>query len=123
MPKEVARNDKGEPFSKWKPVDKFVYMWIESGFDFPYETEYKFDFNRQWRLDFAWPSIKLGVEIDGFGYGHQAQQNIASSHEKQNAAVEQGWKVLRYTSTQLGSYQKVRDSVEQVQRVICGVQS
>lgn len=118
---DVIRNAKGEPFSKWKPADKFAYVFdAEKIPGAEAANEFAFDETRKWRFDFAWPSQKVAVEIDGFGYGHQAQQNIAAGHEKQNAAIEQGWRVLRFTSRQLGSKQGVSDAVEQVCRLLCG---
>lgn len=59
---------------------------------------------RKWRWDFAWPSRGLAVEIDGGGwvYGrHNRPQGQKKDNEKHNAAVEQGWRVLRYTAEQV----------------------
>jgi hypothetical protein len=107
------------PFSKLKPADKFAAKWAEHGLaGGEPETEYLFDPERKWRFDFAWPTLHVAVEIDGFGYGHQAQQCLAKSNEKQNAAVESGWIVLRYNSRQLGSHGATEDAVRQVCRVL-----
>jgi very-short-patch-repair endonuclease len=59
------------------------------------------------RFDFAWPEIKLAVEVDGgtsmvrrtkrgqlIAIGSHAQD---SDYEKLNLAAELGWTVLRYT--------------------------
>lgn len=119
MSKEVLRNEHGKPFSKWKPAEKFAYVWREYGIH-PAEREVVFDEVRKWRLDFAWPLVRVGVEIDGFGYGHQAQQCMAEDNEKANAAIERGWKVLRFNSRQLGSRAGVVEAVDQVNRVLCG---
>ena len=119
--KTVIRNAAGKPFSNWKPAEKFEHVWNTDGIDGPMTKEFAFDNSRKWRFDFAWPTVKVAVEIDGFGYGHQAQQNIAKGHEKQNAAVLQGWKILRYSSRQLGSKAGVAQAVEEVSRVLCGV--
>ena len=109
-------------FSKMKPAERFAAKWKEFGLqDGEPETEFLFHWNRKWRFDFAWPRQKVAVEIDGFGWGHQAQQLISKSHEKQNAAVVMGWRVLRYTSRCLGSKQKAADAVEQVCLVLCGM--
>ena len=69
----VIRNDAGEPFSKWKPSDKFAWQWKQTGLSNAVpKPEFVFDAQRKWRLDYAWPEIRLAVEIDGFGFGHQA---------------------------------------------------
>jgi len=117
--KTVVRNSEGKPFSAWKPAEKFAYGWQQEGIPGTMEAEFIFAPDRNWRMDFAWPSVKLAVEIDGFGFGHQAQQCMAQDNEKANAAVELGWRVLRYNTRQLGSKAGVADAVEQVARVLC----
>lgn len=107
----TVRNAQGEPFSKWKPAQKFAHIWDTDGISGPLVREYEFDADRKWRFDFAWPPIKLAVEIDGFGFGHQAPNRIEDNHMKQNAAVLQGWRVFRFTSAGLGSLQKIKDAV------------
>ena len=114
------RNEKGQPFSKWKPAEKFEFVFAR---DFPeywsyHMPEYQFDITRSWRMDYAWPDVFVSVEIDGFGWGHQAQQHLAANHEKQNAAMLQGWRVLRYCSRQLGSMAGVEDAVEEAVRLM-----
>ncbi len=121
----VVRNAKGEPFSSWKPADKFRYQLLIRHPEIfrRCHEEYEFDHERKWRFDFCWPTEKVAVEIDGFGWGHQAQQMISANHEKQNAAVAQGWKVFRFTSRQLGSLYGVHEAVDLVCEFLCGVHS
>lgn len=118
------------PFSKMKPADKFLYKWMEvaeDGRELRHGRpvcqrllghEYVFHPGRKWAFDFTWPELKVAVEIDGFGYGHQAQQCLAQDNEKQNAAIELGWTVLRYNSRQLGSHGSTEEAVRQVCRVL-----
>lgn len=71
--------------------------------------EYRFDRNgvRRWRFDFAWKRKEGGgvaVEIQGgvfTGGRHSRGAGIHSDLTKQNAAIEQGWVVLGYTSVHL----------------------
>ena len=68
------------------------------------EREYRFHPTRRWRFDFAWPELKVAVEIDGgtwMGGRHSRGGGQAKSHDKQNAAVCRGWKVLRFTNQHL----------------------
>jgi len=119
----TIRNEAGEPFSKWKPADKFAFKLFERHMAIQKHVvqEYKFDPKRRWRMDFAWPTLKVAVEIDGFGYGHQAQQCMAEDNEKANRAVEMGWRVFRYNTRQLGSIRGVEEAVDQVCGFICEV--
>ncbi len=115
----ATSSGKAKPFSKCKPAHKFLIKWAEFGFDGSDITqELEFAEGRKWRFDFAWPSLKVAVEIDGFGFGHQAQQCIANQNEKANAAIELGWVVLRFDSRTLGSHAKTEAAVEQVCRVL-----
>lgn len=116
--------EKPRAFSKLKPAEKFARKWQEVAEDGGEMSggepvlEFAFSDSRKWRFDFAWPTLRVGVEIDGFGYGHQAQQAMAADNEKQNAAVELGWTVLRYNSRQLGSHGSTEEAVRQTCRVL-----
>ncbi len=62
------------------------------------EAEYRFDKIRRFRFDYAYPSIKLALEIEGGIYTKQAHgsiKGILRDIEKYNLAVMQGWRVLR----------------------------
>lgn len=61
--------------------------------------QYQFAHNRKWRFDFAWPSIRLAVEIQGgtFANGrHTRGVGYESDCEKSNYATLMGWRVLRF---------------------------
>ena len=83
--------------------------------------EYRFHPERRWRLDFAWPSIKLGVEIQGMGMGgraggHQTDKGMQNDCEKHNALVQLGWRVLHFRA---GDRRNVASWVETVREVMC----
>ena len=118
----TVRDEQGQPFSKWKPADKYNYVLSRDQFAIwsNCKMEHSFDETKR-AFDFAWPNQSVAVEIDGFGHGHQAVHRLSQNHEKQNDAVMRGWKVLRYTSRQLGSMAGVERAVEETARLICGV--
>jgi very-short-patch-repair endonuclease len=60
--------------------------------------EHHFCEGRLWRFDFAWPALKLAVEIDGRGR-HQTVAGVRADLEKHNAAQTLGWCVLRFPAT------------------------
>lgn len=109
------------PFSKLKPSEKFAQIMQESSVDLWDNCiqEFEFDDERKWRWDYCWPDQKVAVEVDGFGYGHQAQQSIARNNEKRNAAVSVGWRVFVFDSRTLGSRQGVVDAVDLVWQTLC----
>lgn len=70
----------------------------------PFEREYRFDSERRYRFDFAWPSLKLAVELEGAIWqagAHSRPLGIIRDMAKGNLAVMLGWSVLRYTPAQV----------------------
>ena len=68
------------------------------------EREYRFDMERKWRFDFAWPTQKVALEVEGgvwSGGRHVRGSGYSKDIEKYNAATTQGWKVIRVTSKML----------------------
>jgi len=67
------------------------------------ENEYKFDPNRKWKMDYAWPIVKLFVEIEGGVWTkgrHTRGSGFIKDMEKYNRAAEMGWRLLRYQPPQ-----------------------
>ena len=73
------------------------------------EREYRFDAKRRFRFDFAWPEIKLAVEING-GIWTLKPSHSRAGHirdmEKLNLAAEMGWIVLQYEPKKI-QYQQI----------------
>jgi len=80
------------------------------------ESEHRFHPTRRWRFDFAWPAIKVAVEIEGGTWAagrHTRPAGYAGDCCKYNAAVLLGWRVLRYT-TQMIANPDTRDEILQL---------
>lgn len=65
--------------------------------------QYKFDLQRKWRFDFAWPAERIAVEIEGGiwrrgGGAHSHPTNILRDIEKYNHAARLGWRIFRFTT-------------------------
>jgi very-short-patch-repair endonuclease len=93
LPRTESRRRRGSEVE-----ELFALMMRGRGLPQP-EREYRFDPVRRWRFDFCWPAAKLAVEVDGgiwFGR-HTRGRGFAADHEKMNAAVLAGWRVLRFT--------------------------
>lgn len=68
------------------------------------EQEIRFHPARKWRLDFGWPELRLGVELQGTSFSgthHQRSDGLHNDCLKLNAAQLLGWTVLLYTSVDL----------------------
>lgn len=64
------------------------------------DTEVKFDAERKFRFDFAWPEAKLALEVNGGtwnGGAHGRAKGIHRDYEKLNLAQWNGWAVLQVT--------------------------
>ena len=79
--------------------------------------EYRFHPTRKWRFDFASPSLKVAVEIEGRGR-HQSIAGFRGDCEKYNAATTMGWRVYRFPAT---DRRQAADWAHQILSAICGV--
>lgn len=88
---------------------EYGYPWITLP---AWKREFRFHPTRLWRMDYAWPDHRIGVEIEGGiwmkgktgrGGAHSLPTNILRDMEKQNAAHLLGWRVFRFTPGQLKS--------------------
>lgn len=85
----------------------------------PVWSQYQFHPERGWRLDLAFPDVKLGVEVDGSWHNdHQGQRR---DKQKRNAAVEMGWRILAYPAREVCTNKRLERIVEQIHRVLSGV--
>jgi len=51
-------------------------------------------------VDFAYPAVKLAIEVDGFGV-HGTPRAMSKDFVRQNGLVPYGWRVLRFTWRQV----------------------
>lgn len=81
-------------------IEETIFNNIKlSGFPLP-EREFRFNPNRRWRFDFAYPENKIAIEAEGgiwSGGRHTRGSGFIKDCQKYNSAVILGWKVLRYT--------------------------
>lgn len=86
-----------------------------------WEREHQFHPVRKWRIDFAWPTEKIGLEVEGKVFGrkcdkpgcgkvlaggrHTRGQGFEADCEKYNAATLAGWRVVRVTGDMIRSGQ------------------
>lgn len=61
-------------------------------------TEHRFDPERMWRFDYAWPAHRVALEVEGgiwTGGRHTRGAGFVKDCEKYNRATELGWRVFR----------------------------
>ncbi len=69
-------------------------------------TEYRFNPDRRWRFDFAWPALLFAVEVEGVTYEggrHQRVEGFENDLDKYQSAMLLGWCVYRVTKKQIKS--------------------
>lgn len=71
------------------------------------EREHQFHEERKWRIDFAWPKLKLAVEVESSV--HRIRSRFAGDLDKYNALVLAGWTLLRYTRKMIESGQAINE--------------
>lgn len=89
-----------------------------AGIDSGMVREYVFHPTRKWRADFAWPELRLLVEIDGGIWmpksGHSGGRAAIRDRERDNAAVLLGLRVLRFTGAMVQS----GEAIQMVERIM-----
>jgi very-short-patch-repair endonuclease len=81
-----------------------VLPWFERNGIVTPEAEFRFNKDRKWRFDFAWPEHKIALEVEGAvwaGGRHTRGSGFVADMEKYNCAVTMGWRVLRTTPQNL----------------------
>ena len=69
-------------------------------------AEYRFHETRKWRFDYAVPSMRIALEVEGgvwTGGRHTSSAGFLRDMEKYNEAALNGWVVLRCTPKTLWS--------------------
>ena len=84
----------------------FSTIWRQLGFPDVWLPEFRFDDVRRFRLDFADPVSKVGVELDGgtwSGGRHTRGYGFESDCVKGNLAISRGWVVFHLTTRMLAA--------------------
>lgn len=103
----------------------------------PFEEEHKFHPLRRWRLDYAWPELRLAVEVEGAvhgqrcgkcgktlaGGGHTRGAGFVKDCEKYNAAAVLGWTVLRVHRDSIDDGTALNDIEAAIQGIRGGVRN
>lgn len=79
--------------------------------------ELQFHPDRKWRFDYAFPSRKIAIEIDGAIWTlgrHNRPRGYLNDMEKLNTAASMGWLVLRFSTDErffLSTRQLISDTL------------
>ncbi|NLE96569.1 MAG: DUF559 domain-containing protein [Propionibacterium sp.] len=95
---EVRRLLRESREAPWSPVERRAHRMLRKARISGYRTNYEVRIRgKRYYIDIAFPQHMLAVEIDGFDF-HDGPAAMDADRIKQNALVQEGWTVLRYTS-------------------------
>lgn len=79
--------------------------------------QHLFHNTRQWRFDFAFLDIKIAIEIQGIGRGHQSIPSMMNDYSKHNEALRYGWITIYLMGYQL-TPETIDDTIKYVLQII-----
>jgi very-short-patch-repair endonuclease len=71
------------------------------------DREWRFTTERRWRFDFAWPSHKIALEVEGGVWTsgrHTRGGGFLADCEKYNEAAALGWRLIRVQPKELANF-------------------
>lgn len=78
------------------------------------KRQYRFNPERKWKCDFAWPELRLIVEVEGGIWmadgkgGHNRGSRMIEDMNRQNWALLNGWLMLRFADKHIKSLEAVK---------------
>lgn len=106
----------GKPLKqKSKEIKIPAQYWQAMGCGTPI-PEYCFDEKRRWRIDYAWPGIRLALEVEGGVWSngrHTRGSGFLGDLEKYNSLTEHGWYLLRYQPNKI-DYLQVKKVIDRL---------
>ena len=106
---------------QWSIEDEFLKDLIAVTGPCEWDDEYPPTTLRKWRVDIVSEILKIAIEIEG--QRHSTAQQRRSDSEKQNFLAARGWKCFRYPASSIRNKKRRERIIEQLHRVVCGVQS
>jgi very-short-patch-repair endonuclease len=91
----LAQRPAGAPPTESDAETLFVQLARATGFPDPVRQYVVLLGGRRYRLDFAWPALRLAVEIDGAVVHGPAA--LSQDLRRQNQIVLDGWMILRFS--------------------------
>jgi very-short-patch-repair endonuclease len=106
----LAQRPAGAPPTESDAESLFVQLARAAGFPDPVRQYAVLVGGRRYRLDFAWPALRLAVEIDGAAVHGPAA--LPQDLRRQNRIVLDGWMILRFTwGTLMRGRREVKDDL------------
>lgn len=85
---------------------QFLQEWLHYYPSSKPVLQHKFHPSRAFRFDFAWPTKKIAVEIQGWGPGHNTHVAMTRDYDRHMEAMLLNWKIIFLTSLHLTKEKK-----------------
>ncbi len=105
VPTTTKKGRRTQKSAKTIPADLFT-LYCRTDLGLECVKEYKFHDTRRWRFDYAIPTHRIALEVEGgvwTGGRHTRAQGFLGDMEKYNTATLLGWRVFRTTPSKLYS--------------------
>lgn len=102
-----GRKKQRSPSSSVTPLQAaFETLYRQLGGVGEWRYNYRFLPGRRYELDYALPAIRVGVEVQGGQWakgksGHSSGRGLHRDADKQNRAIEAGWRIFWLTTDML----------------------
>jgi very-short-patch-repair endonuclease len=98
--------------------DMFIKL-VENELNIEIWPEFYFSVDRLFRLDYAYPELKIGIEVDGGTWskkrsGHSSGTGLARDREKSTLLATLGWLLIRVTPQELMTLK----TIETIKKII-----
>jgi len=83
--------------------------------------EYRFAAPRRFAFDFAWPDLRVAVEIEGgvwTGGRHTSGAGFTRDCEKYNLAALNGWQVFRFTGDMVRDGDALQMTIQAIENAL-----
>ena len=83
------------------PIEEKLNDWLLEAFPDQFERELLFHPVRKFRLDFAFPALKIAIEVDGYRSHGLSKSGFQRDRVKRNLLAVEGWIVLSFYADQI----------------------
>ncbi len=95
----IRREPRAQKGNSLSPYADCLGTALEKRFPGKVRREYRPLEHRRYRIDFAFPEEKVAIEFDGYRHHGFSREGFRKGLERQNDLVMAGWRVLRYSLT------------------------
>lgn len=101
--KRLAEHERGENAPTESPIED-AFWWAHRKLQLPELAGLVVQhpvLGGKYRLDFALPDLKIGVELDGYQYHGTSRDKFIADQQRQRALEAEGWRLIRFAGAEV----------------------